>query len=184
MEEHSGKLVSLTATVHVAALVVTGLGLRLGLAQATLPATGTQHLVYGLAAFAAAALFLWTLLRLVQLGEWAWYPAASLLLLLLYTAARYPARMSGWVAPLAAIFVGSAGVLLWRFAQAVRRADELQKRILHQAFAAGFVVELAAVLIASIANDAGAPRLHAIWWGVTLVAAWSAALTVSAARYE
>lgn len=86
--------------------------------------------------------------------------------------------------PLVLLPLVPAGIAIASFLAMVRDADELQRRILYQALAIGFVVTFVATLLYAVLEDLGFPHVSAVYWWIALVLSWSVGLAVSARRYR
>lgn len=158
------------------------LGLRL---HATNPSAVMAAIACGLGAAASALAILWVFLRIWRRREdWAFYLAAAIFFILLYKLGKYRPEISSIELPLAIFALTPAALLIWAFVRQIRRADELQRRILFEALTVAFVVQFAAAIVYAFLESAGVPRPPSILWASLLVASWSVALAVSARRYE
>jgi hypothetical protein len=182
---HAGRLGFRGGAAALLLLAAGGLGLRLALFRATapLPSPWMRAALVAAAAICAAAV-LAAIVRILRADSWVHYPAAAFLLVLLFVRARYPIGMAELLPAIALFFLAPAGLLVWKFAATLRGADELQRRILFESFAASFVVLLVALMTGAVLSDAGWSRPHPVWWAGLLVSSWSIALVLANRRYD
>ena len=172
-----------------ALIAAAGIGLRLLLSaalrqQASSPGSALVW-VFAAAALVAAAAVLLLFVRVWRRREdWSLYLGAALLFILLYKLGKYRPEISSVELPLAILALTPAALLIWAFVRQVRRADELQRRILFEALAISFVVEFAAAIVYAFLEGLGVPRPPSILWASLLVMSWSVGLAISARRYE
>ena len=102
-----------------------------------------------LAATAIAAVLIGhAFLRLLRRREeWPLYLGGALLFILLFKAVKYRPELSSIELPLALFSLVPATILFAAFVRKVRRADELERRILGQALGIAFAVEFAAAIL-------------------------------------
>lgn len=172
----------------IGVLSACGVALRL-LLSATMRSAAARPgsaAVWGLAlaSLAAALLLLWELVRLWRRREkWALYLGAALLFILLYRLGGNRPEIASLELPLAILLLAPAALLLWAFVQQIRRADELQRRILLEALAVAFAVEFTAAIVFSLLEAFDVPRPPSVFWAALLVISWSVGLAISSRRY-
>jgi len=116
--------------------------------------------------------------------SWALYLGAALLFVLLYKAGNNRPELAPIELPLAILMLLPAGLLIWAFVRHVRRADELERRILFQALAFAFVVEFAVAIGYAFLEGFDVPRPPSILWASLLVMSWAVGLGIFSRRYE
>jgi hypothetical protein len=77
-----------------------------------------------------------------------------------------------------------AALIVWAFFRMLRQADELQRRILHQALAFAFAVTFSAAFAWAFLEGLGLPRVPAVAWCSLLVISWALGLAIFSKRYE
>lgn len=77
-----------------------------------------------------------------------------------------------------------ATVATWAFFAMLRDADELERRIHHQALAFAFTVTFAACLAYSLLEDLGLPPISAFWWWFIAAMSWGVGLTIYSRKYR
>src|ERR1700730_4613397 len=93
----------------------------------------------------AALAVLWQFFRIWRRREdWTLSLAAGLLFLVLYKVGNNRPELSAFELPLAILLLVPAAILTWAFIRGIRRADDLQRKILFEALAIAFVVQFAA----------------------------------------
>jgi hypothetical protein len=113
------------------------------------------------------------------------YLAASLLFILLSLVVKLSSRVpSSLELPLAAAGLTPAAFLVWALVGQVRRADELERRILLEALAIAFVVEFTVAIVYAFLEGLGVARPPSILWASLLVISWSVGLVLRATHYE
>lgn len=138
-----------------------------------------------LASLVAALLLLWQLARLWRQREnWALYLGAAILFILLYRLGNNRPEIAPLELPLAILLLAPAALLLWAFVRQIRRADELQRRILLEALAVAFAVQFTAAIAFSLLEAFDVPRPPSVLWASLLVLSWSVGLAISSRRYE
>ena len=85
--------------------------------------------------------------------------------------------------PLGAAPLLPAALMLWGLAGMARKADELERRVLQEAFAVAFTVAACAMLVYSAAETLGAPHAPAMAWFGLLVLGLYAGLAAVARCY-
>ena len=181
----SGKL----ALWHLLALAAAGALLRFSL-SAAMRARATQPRGSALWALVAASvaltlLLLWQLLAIWRRRDsWALYLGAALLCIVFYKAGRYRPELAPIELPLAILLLAPAALLVWAFVRQVRRADELERRILFQALAFAFVVEFSVAIVYAFLEGLDVPRPPSILWASLLILSWAVGLGIFQRRYE
>jgi hypothetical protein len=180
---------SSTAPFDILLLCLGGAGLRLflSLAMHSHRAGGSSPGFWGsLAATAVAAVLTgYAFLRLLRRREeWPLYLGVALLFILLFKAVKYRPELSSVELLLALFSLVPATILFAVFVRKVRKADELERRILGQALGIAFAVEFAATILYATAEAFGLPRVSAIMWCALLIASWSVALAFVSYRYR
>ncbi len=150
--------------------------------RAPLPAAAVA---WALAALALTASLLW-LLRTIwrRRDSWALSLGAALLCIVFYKAGRNRPELAPIELPLAILLLAPAALLVWAFVRQVRRADELERKILFQALAFAFVIEFSAAIVYALLEGMDVPRPPSILWASLLVLSWAAGLGLFARRYE
>ncbi|HEY4230804.1 MAG TPA: hypothetical protein VGO79_11570 [Thermoanaerobaculia bacterium] len=186
------KIHAKTAIPYLLALAATGALLRLALstamrAWATEPRSAAWALRSGSAgaSLALAILLLWELRVLWRSREsWALYLGAALLFILLYKIGNNRPELAPVELPLAIFLLLPAALLVWAFLRQVRRADELERRILFQALAFAFVVEFTVAIAYALLEGMDVPRPPSILWASLLVMSWAVGLGIFQRRYQ
>jgi hypothetical protein len=75
------------------------------------------------------------------------YIAAAALFVLLTALVKWSSRFPSLELPIAAVGLAPAALLVWALVGNIRRADELERRILLEALAIAFVVELTVAIV-------------------------------------
>jgi hypothetical protein len=171
------------------ALTANGALLRLALSLAM--RDGTRNpipaaaIAWALAALALTASLLW-LLRSVwrRRDSWALSLGAALLCIVFYKVGRNHPELAPIELPLAILLLAPAALLVWAFVRQVRRADELERKILFQALAFAFVIEFSVAIVYALLEGMDVPRPPSILWASLLVMSWAAGLGIFARRYE
>lgn len=140
---------------------------------------------FAAAAVVAALAVLWQFFRIWRRREdWTLYFAAGLLFILFYRVGRNRPELSALELPLAVLLLVPAALLIWAFVRSIRRADELQRRILFEALALAFIVQLAASIVFAFLEGLDVRRPPSILWASLLVISWSVGLAIASRRYE
>ena len=136
-------------------------------------------------ALLACGATLWVFAALLRRGDWAWYPAAALLFILIFKLGHYRPEIAPVELPLAAVCLVPAGVLIWQLVRKALKADELERRILSAALLLAFAVQFTAALVCAFfeGGPLGRPPAPAILWAALLAVSWSVGLIVAARRY-
>ena len=138
-----------------------------------------------LASLALALIVAWQLFRIWRRRDsWALYLGAALLFILLYKAGNNRPELAVVELPLAILMLLPAGILVWAFLRQVRRADELERRILFEALAFAFVIEFTAATVYAFLEGLDVPRPPSILWAFLLVMSWAVGLGIFSRRYE
>jgi hypothetical protein len=144
-----------------------------------LEAGSRPRLLFGLAllALAGSAAFV-----IARRREYPWLLALAAVVLPFFdpTQAPYGAGFRALVAARDLVLIGAS---LWFVAQAVRRADELDRRIHLEALSWSYSAVLVALLVQAMAADV-LPPLRATWVASLLLAGWVVAWLVTSVRYQ
>jgi hypothetical protein len=134
----------------------------------------------GVAGAVVTALFV----RIFRRGEdWALYLGATLVASLLTSLSNFAGASPAGTA-MALLPLAPAALVILAFVRMVRRADELQRHILHRALAFAFTVGVGASMAWGILEAAGLPRLPAVAWCSMLVIAFALGIAIFARRYQ
>lgn len=138
------------------------------------------------ASLALTLVLLWQLLRIWRRRDsWVLYLGAALLFILFYKTGGNRPELAPLEPPLAILLLMPAGLLVWAFLRQIRRADELERRILFEALAFAFVVQFAvAIAYASLEGLVDVGRPPSILWAFLLVLSWAVGLGIFSRRYE
>jgi hypothetical protein len=174
---------------QIAWIIAAGIALRLLLSplMQRRAAGGMSPAVWLLALGVAAAVFvlIGQFLRLLRSRDnWALYMGTALLFILFYRFGKYRPELAPIELPLAILCLAPAGILVWALIRQIRRADELERRILYEALAVAFVVQFVAAIVYALLEATGVERLPSILWACLLVMSWSVGLAVSSRRYS
>ena len=90
---------------------------------------------------------------------------------------------SAWRYPLAVLPVLPGAAALLAFVRHLRDLDELQRRIQFEALGIAFAVTVLVTLTYGFAENAGLPRLSAIWVTPLMIAGWGLSQPFVARRY-
>lgn len=91
---------------------------------------------------------------------------------------------SPWRYPLALLPVLPGVATLLAFVQRLRSMDELERRVQFEALGIAFAVTIVATLTYGFLENAGLPRLSAIWMTPLMMAGWGLATAVVSRRYS
>ncbi len=135
------------------------------------------------AALLAALAFLFA--RIIRRDEnWTLYLASALAAAMLFRWKETPERAAAADIVLALLPLAPAALVVWAFFRMLRQADELQRRILHQALAFAFAVTFSAAVVWAFLEGIGLPRARAFVWCSLLVMSWALGLAIFSKRYE
>ena|SRR5262245_15348336 len=112
------------------------------------------------------------------------YLGAAVLFVLFYVLGRFAADLP---APDLLIAIGGLTptiLLVWAFLRHIRRADDLQRRILLKTLAVSFVIVFTVAIVYSFLEGLGVPRPPSVIWASLLVISWTVCIAISARRYE
>jgi membrane associated rhomboid family serine protease len=112
------------------------------------------------------------------------YLGAFVLFVLFYVLGRFAADLPSVDLLIAIGGFTPAVLLVWAFLRHIRRATDLQVRLLLKTLSASFVVVFAAAIIYAFLEGLGVPRPPSVLWASLLVISWTASLAISAGRYE
>lgn len=112
------------------------------------------------------------------------YLAAATLFVLLTGLVKLSSRVPSLELPIAAVGLAPAALLVWALVGNIRRADELERRILLEALAIAFVVEFTVAIVYAFLEGLGVSRPPSILWASLLVISWSVGLAIRSAHYE
>ncbi len=101
-----------------------------------------------------------------------------------YKAGRNRPEISAFELPLAILLLVPAAILIWAFIRSIRRADELQRKILFEALALAFIVQFATAIVYAFLEGLDVRRPPSILWASLLVISWSVGLAIASRRYE
>ena len=179
---------SRTALLDLWLLALAGAALRLSLSAALRAhAASPSAAAWGFTAASALAALavLWQFFRIWRRREdWTLSLAAGLLFLVFYKAGRNRPELSAFELPLAILLLVPAAILIWTFVRSIRRADELQRKILFEALAIAFVVQFATAIVYAFLEGLDVRRPPSILWASLLVISWSVGLAIASGRYE
>ena len=184
----SARRPSRTALLDLCLLALAGAALRLSLSAALRAhAVSPSAAAWGFTAASALAALavLWQFFRIWRRREdWTLSLAAGLLFLVFYKAGRNRPEISAFELPLAILLLVPAAILIWAFLRSIRRADELQRKILFEALALAFVVQFATAMVYAFLEGLDVRRPPSILWASLLVVSWSVGLAIASRRYE
>jgi len=170
-------LTSLGVAVFLLAFSAFGRALRTEASPWTLP--------FGLAALCGLVLAAWATLRIRRReDDAALMQAGTLGFVFLITASETMPKGSVWAALAALLPLAPAAVFTWSYFRLTRHADELQRRIVQEGLAFGFVVALFTALAGAALETAGLPRLNWAWLAGVLVVGCAVGIVVSNRRYR
>jgi hypothetical protein len=112
------------------------------------------------------------------------YLGAFVLFVLFYVLGRFAADLPSVDLLIAIGGFAPAVLLVWAFLRHIRRATDLQARLLLNTLAASFVVVFTAAIIYAFLEGLGVPRPPSVLWASLLVISWAASLAISVGRYE
>ena len=147
--------------------------------------SSTWTLPFGLAALSGLVLAAWATLRIRRREDDAALMQAGTLgfVFLLNVSTRMP-KGSVWAVFAALLPLAPAAVFVWSYFRLARHADELQRRIVQEGLAFGFVVALFTALAGAALEAAGLPRLNWAWMAGVLVVACGVGIVLSNRRYR
>lgn len=188
-DDTSARRPTRTGLLDLCLLTLAGTALRLFLSAALRAhAVSPSAAAWGLAAASALAALavLWQFFRIWRRREdWTLSLAAGLLFIVFYKAGHNRPELSAFELPLAVLLLAPAAILIWAFIRSIRRADELQRKILLEALAIAFVVQFATAIVYAFLEG---PDVHrrppSILWASLLVISWSVGLAIASRRYE
>jgi hypothetical protein len=177
-----------TGLLDLLLLALAGAALRLSLSAALRPhAAFPSAAAWGFAAASALAALavLWQFFRIWRRREdWTLSLAAGLLFIVFYKVVNNRPEISALELPLAVLLLAPAALLIWAFVRSIRRADELQRKILFEALALAFVVQFATAIVYAFLEGLDVRRPPSILWASLLVISWSVGLAIASRRYE
>jgi len=131
------------------------------------------------------ALAVWPFVRMARRSDdWALSQAAMLAFFVFFSMYEKFPKGSAWRFVTVLLPLLPAGVLLWSCIRMVRRADELQRRIVYEALAFAFVTTLSVTVAGAFLEAAGLPALGWIWIAGVLVVSWVIGLMAARRRYR
>jgi len=131
------------------------------------------------------ALGVWPFVRMARRSDyWALSQAAMLAFFVFFSMYEKFPKGSAWRFVTVLLPLLPAGVLLWSCIRMVRRADELQRRIVYEALAFAFVATLSVTVAGAFLQTAGLPCLGWIWIAGVLVVSWTLGLVAASRRYR
>ncbi|MDQ2970934.1 MAG: hypothetical protein M3R62_02115 [Acidobacteriota bacterium] len=137
------------------------------------------------AVLASAGLMAWGVVAMIRRGDdWALAQAGTLGVVILFDIYEKAPAGSPWRVAAAILPLIPAALFVWSNVRMIRRADELQRRIVYEALAFAYIVTLSAALLGAALQSAGLPRWNWIWIAGVLVFSWSLGLVIARRRYR
>ena len=148
-------------------------------------AGSTLSLLFALGAGASAGVMAWGFARLVRRKDhWAIAQVGPLAFVLLLDLQEKVPAGSPWRVLAALLPLAPAGILIRSYVHMIRRADELQRRIVYEALAFAYVITLSVVAVGALLERAGVPKMSWLWIAGVLIFSWSIGLLAASRRYR
>ena len=148
-------------------------------------AGSTLSLLFALGAGASLGVMAWGFARLVRRKDnWAIAQVGPLAFVLLLDLQEKVPAGSPWRIVAALLPLAPAAILIRSYVHMIRRADELQRRIVYEALAFAYVITLSIVAVGALLERAGTPKMSWLWIAGVLIFSWSIGLLAASRRYR